>query len=69
MSFQIETNIPVQASRANYPFARMRVGDSFLADGPDAKKVQVAAYKWAKVNQKKMLCRNVEGGIRIWRIA
>jgi len=72
-TFQIEKGIPVPETpgRGLYPFADMDVGDSFFVGGEvSARSKAVSAASWfGKRNGLKFSCRNVDGGLRIWRVA
>ena len=59
-SIKIEKNIPIPPhgnEKKTVPFLEMEVGDSVLVKNR------------AESNKKKALTRQVEGGIRVWRIA
>lgn len=69
---QIESNIPVTPrTRAEYPFAQMQVGDSFLLEtAEDGKRAAVAARHFGKRHNVSFVRRTQPGGqVRIWRIA
>lgn len=77
--YSIEKNVPMPASnnsRRIYPFASMSVGDSFLvptSDDKDAaakKRTKVAAAITADAKRfgRKFATRQVEGGVRVWRV-
>ena len=69
VEFKIEKNIPLfppRASRRKYPFHEMEIGDSvFLAD----RKPSNLGGSTACLAPKKFAFRNVEGGVRVWRVA
>lgn len=71
--FKIESSIPVPASRqTTYPFSSMSVGDSFLVEKADPKKaasVRACASVYGKKTNSKFTCKQVEGGVRVWRTA
>lgn len=78
MSFRIESGIPIPAKHfkktKRYPWADMKVGDSFGVK-KNGKKHQAAAIsacaaQWADGHGKnaKFSLRTVNGGYRIWRI-
>lgn len=57
-----------KAGEAKYPFAEMSVGDSIFFAGHDYRSAPAfAARKWSQRHDQKFSCRNVEGGLRIWR--
>lgn len=75
--FEIEKNIPLLPRKlphgpaAKYPFALMDVGDSFFV--PATPKVSPAKVQTRlstrKIPGAKFATRQVEGGVRVWRIA
>ena len=73
MSIQIEKGIPIpdRARKSSYPFGQMEVGDSFL-DRDAAKTISSRAYNaaniWGRNHGVKFAGRQVEGGVRIWRV-
>ena len=72
-TFQIEKGIPVPETRGRglYPFADMGVGDSFFVGGEVSARSNAltAALNFGKRNGLKFSSRNVDGGLRIWRVA
>ena len=71
--FVVEHNIPVPTSSgkgrpSKYPWAVMKVGDSFFV--PGIKTVQIAgvAQSQARNHGTKWTTRAVNGGARVWRI-
>ena len=84
MTFTIETGIEVpvatrvRADAPKYPFAIMKVGDSFLIPAAGAKELEqvegrmrgaVGRYTKQENGTVKFTVRRVEGGIRTWRTA
>lgn len=69
--FKIEKGVPTPVSaRGQYPFAEMDIGDSIFFRGMTSQSVPCnAARMWGARNSVKFTCRNVDGGVRIWRIA
>ena len=70
---KIEKGIPVSRkghSSARYPFATMEIGDSFFVVEKQTK-LSSLATGFARRNggQQKFTTRQVEGGVRVWRIA
>ena len=67
--YKIEKNKPL-SSKLKYPFADMRIDDSFFV--PDQHKqgagVVSSAHYYGKRNGKKFATRYEDGGIRIWRV-
>ena len=77
MSFKIEPNVPVaprgggKGRAAKYPFRDMKVGDSFLVNGADPRKVIGAACAYVRASKSgwKFTTRKTPDGHRCWRIA
>ncbi len=69
--YEIDKHIPIPAryARAQYPWAQMKVGDSFFVEGD--KKTCDAARSAARYQTKKTgerySCRKKPNGVRIWR--
>lgn len=83
MTFRIEKDVPMpdkvagKGARSKYPFAQMKIGDSFLVPCTNGRinNVQVAVVgaaanyrKKAKVTAKFSSSRQPDG-VRIWRVA
>ena len=81
MAYKIDKGIPLcgPSSKSNkYPFDQMKVGDSFVAPHPDAKKARQNAlarnagqYRKPPKHmpvQRHFVTRTVEGGVRVWRV-
>jgi hypothetical protein len=75
MTYAIEKGIPapdlrlVRKKLAKYPFAKMRVGDSFFSILDSTKRISPSIAAFYKKNPtKRFTCRKVEGGTRVWRI-
>ena len=74
--YEIEKNVPVAEPWGGYryPFKQMEIGDSFFipADG-DLKKTKSSmasrATRYGARTGKRFVVRNVNGGIRVWRVA
>ncbi len=73
--FVIEKGVPKpdkKGMKAKYPLGQMEVGDSFLipTEGKDAQRsVQTeCGSHWTRLKPKKFASRQVEGGVRIWRV-
>ena len=72
--FKIDKKIPLPSLRkptTHYPFAKMKVGDSFFVPVKkpvDASRARCAAIQYGKRNNIKFATRKVTGGIRIWRV-
>ena len=71
--FKIEKGIPVPSlgRGSRYPFNDMAVGDSVFI--PDKRPQQLSgSITWAKMQlggDAVFVCRTVEGGTRVWRVA
>lgn len=79
--FTIDHNVPIPPSNPHagghrkarqpylrYPFAEMKVGDSFLVPAEIAPRASSAAGNYAKANKPmKFLTRQTPEGLRIWR--
>lgn len=76
MTYLIEKDVPTPSPRAiptkngfKYPFAKMKVGDSFFSGVDPINRISVSLALFHKKNPtKRFTCRKVEGGARIWRI-
>ena len=73
--YQIDRNVPMvhitKPKREIYPFSQLKIGDSFFVPAKDRgaiPRARVAASYWAKENNRKLVSRSVEGGVRIWRV-
>lgn len=63
----IEKGIPLPAK---FPFAAMKVGDSFLVEKEITRTaVSVAAKRFGDKNNMKFTVRKSEGHLRCWRLA
>lgn len=68
MGYEIEKNIPLPEKRSVYPFADMKVGDSFFAEGKKTNQLQNAAKHWVKSKGWKFTAQSTDDGARIWRV-
>lgn len=71
---QIDKGIPIpenaRRGRHGYPWADMGVGDSFfVSNGRVANFRSTCWHACVRHKPKKFICRAVEGGVRVWRIA
>ena len=66
--FKIEDGIPIPKPRQQYPWLKMRVGQSFFVPGGKTKSLGSIDYARKKTGFK-FTARTVEGGVRIWRVA
>ena len=80
--YTIDKNIPMpepkvgrksKARKLKYPFPAMKVNDSFMVKcrGKEVAKVRsrlsASANYWGERHAKKFACRQVKGGLRVWR--
>jgi hypothetical protein len=67
----IEKALPIPGRKhgsPKYPFLEMEVGDSIFFKGQNSESTAAfAARKWSQRHEQKFSCRNVDGGLRIWR--
>lgn len=80
---KIEKGVPLVPRRATdgrgprYPWADLTVGDSFLSPTPEGCSLQrlqrrisnLCAYQARTNPGRKFVTRQVEGGVRVWRVA
>ncbi|HQT62754.1 hypothetical protein [Acidiphilium sp.] len=66
---EIEKNVPMPMRRQRYPWRQMKVGDSFVVPGKTSGAFSGAKRAAAKATGFKFATRNVEGGVRVWRVA
>lgn len=66
---KIQKGIPIPPStRVKYPFAEMKVGDSFLIEGEGYPKlVYAAAYSFGNYHNKSFIVRRAPDCYRCWR--
>jgi hypothetical protein len=73
--FKIEKSISIPPTGVGgrvgkYPWAEMEVGDSLFIPGKTAYSMGSTPSGWAARHPPyKFLCRTVDGGVRVWRIA
>lgn len=72
--YQVEKNVemPSRGAHSVYPFSNMEIGDSFLVASADKKKaasIRACACTYAKKNSVRFTCKQVDGGVRVWRTA
>lgn len=69
--FKIEKQISLPNNRQKYPFRELKVGESFfISHDNNALSARSNAYLYCHKNKGvRFTCRNVEGGVRIWRTA
>jgi hypothetical protein len=70
--YKVEKEITIPNRSSRYPFADMRVGDSFLVPFNDAKKINnalQAMHGYARrVGVKCTVRTQDDGSIRVWRV-
>ncbi len=71
--FKVESGIKVPKSRSRYPFAAMRIGDSFLVPcgGSTSREgcvARSASHSAGKRYKMKFASRQCDNGVRIWRV-
>lgn len=66
--YEIEKSIPFPHEAKKYPFDEMDVGDSFFV--PNKKSGAISGSKQIAQRRTgfKFVCRNVDGGVRVWRV-
>lgn len=60
-----------RAGQSKYPFAQMKVGQSFLAGAVKAGTIRSAIGAWMKAHKDdeyKFAVRETEDGVRVWRV-
>lgn len=72
--YEIEKNIPVPASLtrgrpARYPWSGMEIGDSFFVSGKSVRSFESCVRQASMRTGRTFRPRDVEGGVRVWRIA
>ena len=67
---KIEKNIPIPTFKKTlkYPFEEMQVGDSFFVKDVKRNNLSITARKYGSKTGRKFLVREVEGGVRCWRV-
>lgn len=81
MTFEVESGVPIPAKRrlvirSKYPFATLKVGDSFLvpATGADEDVIKnrlatLMSSRWHRETSRRLTLRTMRGGVRVWRVA
>ena len=69
--YKIEKKVPVPttASRNNYPFGEMEVGDSFSIPIGEEYVARASAYWYSRTRPVKFSIRRTKEGYRCWRVA
>lgn len=69
--YKIEGNVPVPSKSAD-PFVQTLIllepGESFLVTDLSMEKIMSRSVYHSKKNDRKFLCRRVQGGVRVWRV-
>lgn len=73
MTYKIESGIPMpnltrKGRNARYPMGDLNVGESFLVTDAPVKTVRGAVSARNKTKRGKFTAREVEGGVRVWRV-
>lgn len=67
--YKIVSDIPLPSGVYKFPFDELEVGDSFLVEEKEIESLRSTVSSWTNTNKPKRLsCRSVEGGMRVWRI-
>jgi hypothetical protein len=69
MSYIIEHGILMPVPNARYPFALMKLGDSFSFDEKELNSVRNSSAAYGKRHDQKFRCRQLDGAWRCWRTA
>jgi len=68
----IETGIPLpaggQRGSPKYPFRDLGLGDSFFVPDTKVTRLSVAKREYEREG-KRFVCRTVDDGVRVWRVA
>jgi hypothetical protein len=66
---KIEANVPLPpAKQAKYPYARLKVGESFFVKGKKIHDMGGSTAYWSKRLNTQYVIRTEGDGVRIWRI-
>ena len=71
--FKIDADVPMpepatSTRTSKYPWQLMDVNDSFLVPDGNVKSLKTTAYAAGKRYGAKFRAKEVEGGVRIWRV-
>jgi hypothetical protein len=76
MKYKIESGIPIpppdsgrDKGETTLAMEKLKKGQSFLIPDGKARSIRSMASKTGKAAGIKLSCREVEGGVRVWRIA
>ena len=71
--YQIETGIPIPARKrewsVKYPWHQLEIDQSFFIKGGKLKSIQSSASQQKARTGKKYTVRQIDGGVRVWRVA
>lgn len=75
--FIVETDVPIppggrERGASKYPFASMKIGDSFPVQDDEwiKRRVATSVSRWNRDNPStKFIMRKTDNGARVWRIA
>lgn len=69
---KIERGIPIPLRNSEresvYPFAKMKIGDSFKVARDKAQSVRASANSFGIKHKRKFVVRKIERGYRCWRV-
>lgn len=70
---EIEKGIPIPNRKSDSTLAsvrkRMEIGDSYFVETDSPVRALYSAYQWGRGNGMKFSGRQIDGGVRIWRVA
>jgi hypothetical protein len=68
---EVDDNVPVPTRPARvqkYPIPTLQVGQSFFVKGGKLKSIRSQLWAWRRrLPDRMFICRQVEGGVRVWR--
>ncbi len=59
--------IPSKTKPCKYPWPQMKVGDSFLVNAPMPRMIN-ASRAWGQRNKARFVVRQLDNGVRVWRV-
>lgn len=65
---KIEKSIPIPRARRRYPFAEMKVGDSFSVEGKDGSVRSTVSAGGRRLNMKFRVAVQPDSSYRVWRV-
>ena len=70
MELELERDVPIpESNRVNWPHKDMQVGESFLCTNKTLAAVCNVNVRYAKKHNMKYTAKQMEDGVRVWRIA